>query len=63
MKNDNENWLLKQCTLFLDSKLSDVVLFDKAGLIRDAAKKRGISSEDVSAMYRKINNQKLKDHV
>ena len=56
--SENENWLRKNCTAFLDSKLNDVILFDKAGLIRDAAKKRGISSDEVSAMYRKINNER-----
>lgn len=58
MATNNDNWLRKQCTAFLDSKLSDVILFDKAGLIRDAAKNRGISSRQVSDMYYKINNER-----
>jgi hypothetical protein len=59
---ENEAWLRKQCSAFLGSKLTDDVLFEKAGMIRDAAEKRGISQDEVSAMYRKINNQKVTNH-
>jgi len=59
--SDNDQWLEKQCTAFLNSKLNDVVLFDKAGLIRDAALKRGIAGDEVSAMYRKINEGRKND--
>ncbi len=52
-------WLHKQCSAFLNSKLNDVVLFEKAGQIRDAALKRGVSGADVSAMYKLINSEKL----
>jgi hypothetical protein len=58
MKSDNEKWLKKQCTSFLNSKLNDVVLFHKAGLIREAALKRGISGDQVSDMYKQINLRK-----
>ena len=54
---DNEKWLFKQCNNFLNSKLNDVILFEKAGLIREYAKKRGISDNEVSAMYKKIKGK------
>lgn len=56
----NNAWLRKQCTNFLDSKLTDPELFEKAVLIRRAATKRGISTDEVSQMYRQIK-QELED--
>lgn len=56
--SDNDKWLRKQCSLFLDSKLNDVILFEKAGFIMDAAKKRGISDSEVSEMYGTINKER-----
>lgn len=54
----NEAWLRKQCTNFLDSKLNDTELFEKAALIRRAATKRGISTDEVSRMYRQIKQER-----
>ena len=58
MNNDNELWIRKQINQFFDSKLSDVVLFEKAKMIRAAAKKRGMTDDDVSAMYTKIRKER-----
>ena len=60
LKSDNDKWLRKQCLAFLSSKLSDVVLVEKAGMIRDAAAKRGITGDEVAAMYRTINSERVK---
>ena len=59
--SDNKQWLNKQCSAFLDSKLTDDVLFEKAGLLREAAKKRGLCDKDVSAMYSGINAKRKED--
>lgn len=56
--NTNNVWLRKQCTAFLNSKLNDIELSEKAGLIREAARKRGISQDEVGEMYRTINKEK-----
>jgi len=36
------------------------VLVEKAGMIRDAAAKRGITGDEVAAMYRTINSERVK---
>ena len=56
--NNNERWLRRQCMAFLGSELNHIILISKAGLIRDAAKKRGITDDEVSAMYRAINKER-----
>jgi hypothetical protein len=61
MKNDNRQWLEKQCKAFLASKLTDDILLDKAGLIREAASKRGMQGSEVSAMYQELNRRKMED--
>lgn len=57
---DNDKWLERNCTAFLDSKKSDVELQDLARQLRNSAKKRGFTDLDVSAMYKKICKERKK---
>ena len=63
MEDDNKKWLYKNCSAFINSKFNDVVLFNKAGLIREAALKRGICGDEVSACYREINLRKANEKI
>jgi hypothetical protein len=62
MTENNKAWLHKNCSALLNSKLTDDVLYDKAGLIREAAYKRGISMFEVSDMYQQINREKKNEN-